>query len=136
MPDDIVLDRDRAVLVHRVAREALVNATKHSSAQSVEVRVRQSGMRTRITVSDDGVGFDTTEPRPDGHFGLRILADTVRQAGGSLHISSAPGHGTSVAATFGESTPAIRPTARSASEPLAPGQGRDQGAEAPDHPGR
>ena len=76
IPDDLVLDRDREVLVYRVAREALVNATKHSLAQAVSIRIRQSGGCTEIMVVDDGVGFDPQGSRPEGHFGLRILGDT------------------------------------------------------------
>ncbi|WP_231554409.1 sensor histidine kinase [Arthrobacter sp. L77] len=108
IPDTLVLDRDQGALVYRVARESLVNATKHSAARSVEMRIRQSGRQTRISVSDDGIGFDAKEHRAEDHFGLRILADTIRSAGGSLHISSSPGHGTSVVATFGESAPVMR----------------------------
>lgn len=108
IPDSLVLDRDQAALVYRVARESLVNATKHSSAQSVAIRIQQSGRQTRIAVSDDGVGFDVQEYRSEDHFGLRILADTIRSAGGSLLISSSPGRGTSVAATFGEAAPVLR----------------------------
>ncbi len=100
IPDKLVLDRERAVLVYRVARESLVNATKHSSAQTVWIRIRQASQRTQITVSDDGLGFNPSE-RPEGHFGLRILRDTIQQAGGALEVRSAPGAGTSVIATFG-----------------------------------
>lgn len=108
IPDKLVLDRDRAVLLYRVAREALVNISKHSSAQSVGIRIRQAGQRTQITVSDDGVGFNPSEPRAEGHLGLRILGDTIRQAGGAFDVRSAPGAGTSVTATFGVVMPPVR----------------------------
>jgi two-component system NarL family sensor kinase len=108
IPDKLLLDRDRAVLVYRVAREALVNAAKHSSAQSVWIRIRQSGPVTQITVSDNGRGFTPGEPRAEGHFGLRILGDTIQQAGGSLEVRSTPGVGTIVSATFGGAVSAVR----------------------------
>lgn len=108
IPESFVLDRDRAVLLYRVAREALVNVSKHSSARSVAIRVRQAGQRTRIAVTDDGVGFNPGEPRAEGHLGLRILGDTIRQAGGAFEVRSAPGAGTSVTATFGAAAPALR----------------------------
>ncbi|MEV4951770.1 sensor histidine kinase [Paenarthrobacter nitroguajacolicus] len=117
IPDDLVLDRDREVLVYRVAREALVNATKHSLAQTVAIRIRQSGGRTEITVVDDGVGFDPHGSRPEGHFGLRILGDTIRHAGGTLDIRSTPGSGTSVTATFGVCTPSARWYSRQSATP-------------------
>lgn len=112
IPEQLVLDRDRAALVYRVAREALVNVVKHSSAHSVEIRIFQANRRTQITVSDDGRGFDPTEPHPQGHFGLRILGDTIQQAGGALEVRSIPGGGTSVTATFDAAAPAIRWVAR------------------------
>ncbi|WP_307794459.1 sensor histidine kinase [Arthrobacter cavernae] len=100
VPDKFVLDRERAVMVYRVAREALANVAKHSSAQLAELRIRQNGHRTEIRISDDGLGFDPSRPPLEGHLGLRILRDTIDQAGGSLEIQSAPGSGTTVTATF------------------------------------
>ncbi|WP_052690496.1 sensor histidine kinase [Pseudarthrobacter chlorophenolicus] len=108
IPDQVSLDRDRAVLAYRVAREALVNATKHSGASAVDIQIRQSGELTQITVSDDGKGFNPRTAHREDHFGLRILKDTVHQAGGTLHIRSAPGRGTFVTATFRAATPTVR----------------------------
>jgi two-component system NarL family sensor kinase len=101
IPDNIKLDRERSVLVYRVAREALVNATKHSSARAVEVVIKQAGEQIQISVADDGRGFDPFGFRGDGHFGLRILGDTIVHSGGTLEVRSAPGAGTTVTATFG-----------------------------------
>ena len=106
IPDQLQLSRDEAALVYRVAREALVNAGKHSAAGRVSIRIRQTSQGTQITVSDDGIGFDTSKPRPPGHFGLRILGDTIRQAEGTLELWSRPGAGTTVTATFGSRDPA------------------------------
>ena len=51
----------------------------------------------RSIVSDDGVGFDAVavlaEP-PEGHLGLRVMADLAEQAGAQLSVASAPGAGT------------------------------------------
>lgn len=105
IPDKLHLNRDEAALVYRVAREALINATKHSSAQLVSITVRQTGQRTQITVTDNGLGFDTSQPRPEGHFGLRILGDTIKQAGGTFELWSWPGSGTTVTATIGGPIP-------------------------------
>lgn len=101
MPDNLVLDRDLAILVYRVAREAVANAAKHSSAKIALVSISRIGDRTRVTVVDDGLGFNPDEPRPEGHFGLKILADTIQQAGGTLEVRSIPGEGTTVSAIFG-----------------------------------
>jgi signal transduction histidine kinase len=82
-------------LIYRVAREALRNVQAHANASSVRV-IATPG---RLTVSDDGRGFDPAERarrRDEGHVGLDLLADLVEQEGGTLTIRSEPGRGTTV----------------------------------------
>ena len=74
----------------------LRNVVKHSGAHSVEVEVARQNGRGVLRVTDDGDGFDP-ELRPEGaHFGLRLLRDLVRDAGGDFEIDSTPGRGTSL----------------------------------------
>jgi signal transduction histidine kinase len=49
-----------------------------------------------LDVLDDGPGFDAAglDSPPEGHFGLRVLADRVRDAGAELFVASAPASGT------------------------------------------
>ncbi|MCE3293078.1 MAG: two-component sensor histidine kinase, partial [Arthrobacter sp.] len=101
LPATCDMDRDRAALLYRVAREALANTAKHSRAQHATMQLRQVGNSSEIRISDDGRGFDQSLGSPEGHFGLRIMRDTIGEAGGSLHVQSAPGQGTTVVARFG-----------------------------------
>lgn len=101
LPPTFELDRDRAALFYRVAREALANTAKHSKATRAELLLRQSGKRSEIRISDDGCGFDQSLGSPEGHFGLRIMKDTISEAGGSLQVVSTLGRGTTVIARFG-----------------------------------
>lgn len=101
LPPKCELDRDRAALFYRVAREALANTAKHSKATTAELRLRQEGNRFDIRIHDNGCGFDQSLGSPEGHFGLRIMRDTISEAGGSLQVVSAPGQGTTVIARFG-----------------------------------
>lgn len=100
LPERIDLDRDRAAMLYRVAREALANTVKHASAGMVELTLVQDDDRTTLTVRDDGRGFDPESPSPDGHLGLRIMRDTVRVVGGDLAITSRVGEGATVVATL------------------------------------
>lgn len=100
LPERIDLDRDRAAMLYRVAREALANTVKHAGAGVVELTVVQNDYRTTLTVRDDGRGFDPESPSPNGHLGLRIMQDTVRVVGGDLVITSGTGEGTTVVATL------------------------------------
>ena len=86
-------------LVYRVAREAIRNAHEHAQPTSLRVRVSRLPGATRLVVSDDGRGFDpaTREQRAaEGHVGLTLLEDVVRQAGGTLSVRSVAGTGTTV----------------------------------------
>ncbi len=84
-------------LVYRVAHECLQNCLKHAMATSVRVSVGHEAGHVVLEVADDGVGFDAervlSEP-PEGHFGLRVLADVAREAGADLQVASAVGRGT------------------------------------------
>ena len=106
LPPTCDLDRDRAALFYRVAREALANTAKHSKASKAELRLRQVGKRSEIRITDDGCGFDQSLGSPEGHFGLRIMRDTIGEAGGSVQVLSVPGKGTTVIARFGAGTEA------------------------------
>ena len=101
LPGQCELDRDRAALFYRVAREALANTGKHSGARKAELHLHQDGDRSEIRIQDDGCGFDQSQGSPEGHFGLRIMQDTIGEAGGTLQVTSAPGRGTTVIARFG-----------------------------------
>lgn len=88
------------VLVLRIAREALRNASKHARAGQVLVELDADDDTVSLAVRDNGVGFDPAS-RPEGHLGLRLLADLVADAGGWLSIESNPDAGTTVSFEMG-----------------------------------
>ncbi|MCW2847402.1 MAG: hypothetical protein JWR90_1376 [Marmoricola sp.] len=95
------LPTSTAALVWRVAQEAVRNAVRHGSPDRVTVRLASTGSGVRLTVQDDGVGFDAGSAHdpghdPGDHLGLRAMRDLVREAGGTLHVDSAAGKGTLV----------------------------------------
>jgi signal transduction histidine kinase len=86
-----------AVIV-RVLTEALANSARHAEPEHVEVRLRvEEGLLT-LEVEDDGVGFQPAEAGGpgDGHFGLTLMRERARSAGGNLTVSSAPEGGARV----------------------------------------
>jgi two-component system, NarL family, sensor kinase len=95
--EQLAVDETTATLVYRVARESVNNALKHAAPQHVEVRLARQDGRVMLTVVDDGRGFDTTAEPAVGHFGLRLIRDTVAEAGGRLLVDSKIGRGTRVA---------------------------------------
>ncbi|MEU8301320.1 ATP-binding protein [Micromonospora sp. NPDC048909] len=83
-------------LLYRSAREALRNIDKHAHADRIDLTVETSGDQVRLTVDDNGVGFDTTDPPQPDHLGMRLLGEAVREVRGTLSVTSAPGVGTVV----------------------------------------
>jgi signal transduction histidine kinase len=81
-----------------LAQEAMTNALKHGEPRSILVRLVFAGDTLRLTVEDDGRGFDTAQmatPR-EGHFGIQGMRERVKRLGGIFEISSAPGKGTRI----------------------------------------
>ena len=88
-----------ARLAYRVAREGLRNVTRHAQAGHAIVRVCTDGREAVVQVEDDGVGLPPGEA-PEGHLGLRLLSDTIRDVGGSVRAVPAPGGGTLLEARY------------------------------------
>jgi len=85
--------------LYRIAQEALQNALKHSGAGRIGVELDLDPALTRLVVTDDGSGFDPTDPRVRSqHLGVTVMAERARAVGGRLDLRSAPGEGTTVTA--------------------------------------
>lgn len=81
------------VVVLRCAQESLTNVRRHARAATATLRLRYLPDAVRLTVADDGVGF---EPADAAGFGLHGMRERVAQVGGRLSISSTPGRGTTL----------------------------------------
>lgn len=84
----------------RITQGTMANVLQHSGATRVSISVVRDGSCVRLSVADDGAGFDPVDPhtgsgRPDS-FGLAAARARVEQLGGRLLLDSAPGRGTTV----------------------------------------
>jgi signal transduction histidine kinase len=91
---------DRLGGLVQAAREAMVNAARHSAAGAVSVYVEVEPAQAAVFVRDRGKGFDP-DTVPEGRLGLResVLGRTARH-GGWAAVRSAPGEGTEVRITM------------------------------------
>ena len=81
----------------RIIQEALSNVRKHARAHCACVSFTSDGARARITVADDGQGFDLVAVGRQGEgFGLRAMRERAEGLGGTLAVTSCPGQGTQV----------------------------------------
>lgn len=85
------VDGETGTAVESAAREAMNNAERHAFADELCVTVAESS----VTLSDDGIGFANHEIRR-GHGLDGSILGRMRRVGGSAHIGSTPGAGTTV----------------------------------------
>ncbi len=93
---------DSQLLLHRAARELLINVGKHAGATTVHVRLKRNGRRLTLTVADDGSGFHPAivgQSAAEGDIGLGSLSARCEAMGGAMDIESQIGTGTRVTVT-------------------------------------
>lgn len=83
-------------VLFRIAQEAIVNARKHAEARGIRVSLASEDGGVRMTVIDDGRGFDAGGTVAPGHVGLVTMIERAETAGGWCRVRSAPGEGTVV----------------------------------------
>lgn len=86
---------DMRTCIYRIVQEALTNASRHSSAKQITVRIERHPHGVQAVIEDDGIGFDRYKLRRRG-LGLLGMEERVREIGGILEIKSQPGQGTRI----------------------------------------
>lgn len=95
--DAINLEERRAILLYRAVCELVNNAIKHSGGDKIDVSIKEIAGKLKITVSDNGAGFDYVpgvKPSGDYSFGLFSISERLTPFNGKLTIDAAPGKGT------------------------------------------
>jgi ligand-binding sensor domain-containing protein/signal transduction histidine kinase len=80
----------------RIGQEAINNAVKHARANRIDVALNFDTRNVRLSIRDDGQGFDPGEQIADGHFGLIGMRERAAQVCGVLSIESANERGTEI----------------------------------------
>jgi two-component system sensor histidine kinase DegS len=97
------LPPETQILLFRIAQEALNNIRKHARAANVTIRVEGGEKYIKMTVTDDGQGFEVPGIEgivSEGRLGLMGMHERARLMNGSLQIKSSPGKGTIVTVTL------------------------------------
>lgn len=90
------LESYEEVMVFRAIQELLNNAARHSGATSVKVQMDLGDGTIKVTVDDDGKGFEQTAIQEKGGMGLKVIRDRVEMLNGNLEVDSVIGQGTRV----------------------------------------
>lgn len=96
----VFMDTDTELVVFRIIQEALQNIMKHAKAANAGVILSYSKTHLKVTITDDGIGFDTTAnghvDNPSHHSGLANMNKRVQLLRGSFIVDAAPGKGTTI----------------------------------------
>ena len=90
------LPKDVTLCLFRIAQETLRNCVKHSGAESVQLLLTKTGNAIRLSISDNGCGFDTKSDLMDKGLGFISMHERLRLVGGEIKICSQPRHGTRI----------------------------------------
>jgi signal transduction histidine kinase len=82
--------------VYRIVQEALHNALRHAHADEAVVRMEWLDDRLRVTIRDNGSGFDPEQAARPTSLGLLSMRERAAAIGGTLEIASKPGMGTAI----------------------------------------
>jgi PAS domain S-box-containing protein len=94
---------DIAIACFRVAQEALTNVVRHADARNVWIDLSDPEGAVRLTIRDDGVGFEAAkvlERGAGGRLGLLGMRERVQILDGRLAVDSEPGRGTRIEASI------------------------------------
>jgi PAS domain S-box-containing protein len=91
------LPQEIATCLYRVTQESLNNVVRHAEASRVDVELTGTQSELMVTITDNGVGFDSEQPRSGSHgLGLLGMKERVALVHGDLEVISAVGKGTRV----------------------------------------
>jgi two-component system sensor histidine kinase DegS len=91
------LEAPLEVMIFRALQELLGNVARHSQASVVKVHVELDEGRIRVSVDDNGKGFDPQTLQQAHSLGLKLIQERVEMLGGTFEIDSAPGKGARIA---------------------------------------
>jgi PAS domain S-box-containing protein len=93
------LEQEAEVMIFQLVKELAQNVVKHSGARNASIHIGGEEDSVRVTVPDDGAGFDPGSigmAGAEGGFGLFSIRERVTSCGGRIAIESAPGNGSRV----------------------------------------
>lgn len=96
---DIRLPTDLELGLFRIVQEAMTNCAKHANARVIVVNLQFDANPKRLSIADDGVGFDVgvvDAGMNSGGMGLLSMKETAEFAGGTFRVDSAPDGGTCI----------------------------------------
>lgn len=94
--DPPVLTPEVRLGIYRIVQEALHNVVRHASADEAVVRLESSENMVRVTIRDNGAGFNAESPVRPTSLGLLSMRERAAAIGAAFTIITRPGGGTAI----------------------------------------
>jgi PAS domain S-box-containing protein len=99
-PDpDLIIDRERALVLFRIFQETITNVTRYAKATEVDISLAQTDASYVMRIRDNGIGIADKDMRNPTSHGIRGMRERAEQFGGSLSVVGEAGKGTTVVVT-------------------------------------
>jgi PAS domain S-box-containing protein len=95
------LNLTQLTVLYRITQEALTNVARHAKADAVQIRIQRLRDRVKMTIKDNGGGFDVlayTQGKKSQRLGVAGMRERMEMIGGTFDIRSAKGRGTTITA--------------------------------------
>lgn len=90
------IESQKEILLYRIVQEALNNVRKHAQASSVNIKSYVTNQSIKLTIIDDGKGFDSQKALKNAGLGLASIKEQVKACGGDFNLWSKQGRGTKI----------------------------------------
>lgn len=94
--EPVYMDTQRELIIFRIIQEAFNNIIKHARAAKTGLHMHYDLQLLTITITDDGVGFDTQLSGKSREAGLKNMMTRTTMLGGEMDINTRPGQGTAL----------------------------------------
>jgi signal transduction histidine kinase len=98
--EEIEVDKNRTIFIYRMVQEILHNVLKHAAAKNVYVNINKENSLTRLSIKDDGKGFNREDKNFTRGIGLSSIQNRAGMIGAKVSIESELGKGTEFNLTF------------------------------------
>jgi signal transduction histidine kinase/ligand-binding sensor domain-containing protein len=94
--DKLMLSPSEAIHLFRICQEAIANSLKYANASHMEISISLQKGKYRISISDDGIGFDPGKTEATVHYGLVNMRFRAEEINCLFTIDTIPGKGTRI----------------------------------------
>jgi signal transduction histidine kinase len=93
LDDSVHADQRQLHALVRITREAVSNALRHGQARSISIRLSRAGTTRRLSIEDDGCGFDAARLSDSTGYGMTSMRERAEALPGCFHVDAVPGRG-------------------------------------------